>query len=98
MFERLKKKVVGGNIGIALGSLGLGIVVLFVSLFMIGTVGDATALSAGNASANESADLFYSTYTGLITTTGTVFSVGGLALIVAGLGMAIRTLIRAFKG
>ena len=72
----------------ALADLALGMVVsivaLFIGLYMISKVSDVTAI-------NSSSD-FYSTYTTLITNTGTVYDVLILVIIVVALGVAIAVL------
>lgn len=67
-----------------IAGLVVGVVVLFVGLFMISAVSDATSLN--------STDTFYSTQTALVTTTGTIFSVLGLVVIVVALATAIQSL------
>jgi hypothetical protein len=84
----MSKLRASGNVGQAMAALVLGVVVLFVGLFVISIV--ATAAAVNNTST------FWSVYTGLVSTTGTIFTVAGLALIVAGLGLAIRELMAAF--
>jgi hypothetical protein len=84
----MNKLRASGNVGQAMAALVLGVVVLFVGLFVISIVATATTINSSNT--------FYSAYTGLVATTGTVFTVSGLALIVAGLGLAIRELMAAF--
>jgi len=73
-----------GSVAQVIGGLVVGVVMLFVGLFMIDTVSSATAI-------NSSSD-FYSTYTGLITTTGTIFTVLGLVIIIVALATAISSL------
>jgi len=69
--------------GVALGSV-IAIVALFIGLFMISKVSDITALN------NTSS--FYTTYTKLITSTGTVYDVITLVIIIFALGIAIAVL------
>jgi len=73
-----------GSVAGVVGGLVVGIVMLFVGIFMIDAVSTAAAI-------NASSD-FYTTYTGLITTTGTIFSVLGLVIIIVALATAIRSL------
>lgn len=68
----------------AISGIIIGAVMLFIGLFMIAAVSDATAID------NESD--FVDTKTGLISTMGTVFSVLGLVLIVIALALAISAL------
>lgn len=72
------------QISSVIAGLVVGVVVLFVGLFMISAVSDATALNSTNQ--------FYSVQTGLVTTTGTIFSVLGLVIIVVALATAIQSL------
>lgn len=73
-----------GSIAQVIGGLVVGIVMLFVGIFMIDAVSTATAI-------NASSD-FYTTNQNLITTTGTIFSVLGLVIIIVALATAIRSL------
>lgn len=75
----------GGGLAAGIGVLVVGVVILFVGLFMVAEVADVTAI-------NSDSD-FYGTYTSSVTTTGTIFSIVGIVLIVAGLAMAIRLLM-----
>ena len=68
----------------AISGIIIGGVMLFIGLFMISAVSDATAINNSSA--------FYSTQTSLISTIGTVFSVLGLVLIVIALALAIGAL------
>jgi hypothetical protein len=65
------------------------VVLLFIGLFMITQVSGITAIN------NTSA--FYTTYTNLITNTGTIYQVLILVVIVIALGVAIMFL-RGFTG
>ena len=73
-----------GSVAGVIGGLVVGVVMLFVGLFMISVVADATAI-------NNSSD-FYTTYTDLVSTTGTIFTVLGLVIIVIALATAIGSL------
>jgi len=73
-----------GSIAQVIGGLVVGIVMLFVGVFMIDAVSTATAI-------NNSSD-FYTMNQALISTTGTIFSVLGLMIIVVALATAIRSL------
>lgn len=71
-----------------LGDLALGVVVsivsLFIGLYMISKVSDVASINSTND--------FYSTYTSLVTNTGTIFDVLILVIIVVSLGVAIAVL------
>lgn len=68
----------------AISGIIIGAVMLFIGLFMISAVSDATAI-------NNTSD-FADTKTSLIATMGTIFSVLGLVLIVVALALAIGAL------
>ena len=68
----------------AISGIIIGAVMLFIGLFMIAAVSDATAI--------DNTSDFVDTKTGLISTMGTVFSVLGLVLIVIALALAISAL------
>jgi len=68
----------------AISGIIIGAVLLFIGLFMISAVSDATAINNSSA--------FYSTQQQLVSTTGTIFSVLGLVLIVVALALAIGAL------
>jgi len=72
-----------GQIAQVIGGLVVGIVMLFVGLFMIDAVSNATNLSTGN---------FAGVQNSLISTTGTIFNVLGLVIIIVALGTAIQSL------
>jgi heme/copper-type cytochrome/quinol oxidase subunit 2 len=73
-----------GSIAGVIGGLITGVVMLFVGLFMISAVSNATKMHAS--------DTFYATQTALVTTTGTIFSVLGLVIIVVALATALNSL------
>jgi len=77
-------KKVAGSVATIIGELVTGVVMLFIGLFMIDAVNTAIALD------NES--VFYNISTQLVTTTGTIFTVLGLVIIVIALATAIRSL------
>lgn len=77
-------KTAKGQVAAVVMELVMGLVMLFVGLFMIAEVSSATAI-------NNTSD-FYATYTSTITTVSTVFSVAGLVLIIIALATAVRTL------
>jgi hypothetical protein len=77
-------KTVPGGIVAVISELIVGIVMMFVGIFMIAMV--ALAIALNNSS------IFWATYQGLISTTGTVFSVLGLLIIVVALATAIGSL------
>ena len=74
----------------AISGIIIGGVMLFIGLFMISAVSDATSIN------NTSS--FYSVQNGLISTMGTVFSVLGLVLIVVALAVAIGALRGSMMG
>jgi len=82
-FREMPRKV-AGSVATIIGELVVGTVMLFIGLYMISAV--ATAAAIANTS------VFYTTYTALITTTGTIFSVLGLVVIIIALATAIRSL------
>ena len=77
----------------SLSSVALGVVValvsLFIGLYMISKVSDIASIS-------NTSD-FYTTFTSLVTNTGTIFDVMVLVIIVVALGIAIGS-IRGFSG
>lgn len=77
-------KNLAGTVGTVIGELVVGVVMLFIGLFMINAVYTATAIN--------NTSTFYSTQTALVTTVGTIFSVLGLVIIVVALGTAINSL------
>ena len=78
-----------GSVATVIGGLVVGIVMLFVGLYMISVVADATAI-------NNTSD-FYATYTNLVSTTGTIFTVLGLVIIIVALATAINSLKTAMQ-
>lgn len=82
----MQRKITHSKGGVAgvIGALVVGLVMMFVGLFMVNAVYNATNL------ANTS--VFYGTQTNLITLAGTVFSVFGLVLIIVALATAIGSL------
>lgn len=86
MSKLIKEKLAkaDGQVANVIGGLIVGVVVLFVGLFMIDTVSTATNLSATSN--------FLTTQTSLISTTGTIFTVLGLVIIVIALATAINSL------
>ena len=75
---------VPGSVAAVIAELVVGVVMLFVGLFMIDAVFTATAINASST--------FYGISTALVTTTGTIFSVLGLVIIVIALATAIGSL------
>jgi len=73
-----------GNVAGVIGALVVGLVMLFVGLFMINAVYNATNLPSTSA--------FASIQTANITLAGTVFSVLGLVIIIVALATAIGSL------
>lgn len=84
VFSNLRALGVPASVALVIGELVTGVVMLFVGLFMLDAVYTATALNASS--------VFYALSTQLVTTTGTIFSVLGLVIIVVALGTAISTL------
>lgn len=78
-----------GSVATVIGELVTGVVMLFVGLFMVDIVNTATAL---NASTSD----FVTVHANLITTTGTIFTVLGLVIIVVALATAIGSLRNMF--
>lgn len=74
-----------GSVAGVIGSLVVGLVMMFVGLFMIDAVYNATAL-------NTSTSPFAGIQANLIAIAGTVFSVFGLVLIIVALATAIGSL------
>jgi len=77
-------KAVPGSVSTIIGELVVGVVMLFVGLFMIDIVNTATDIGQDS--------VFAGVHTQLITTTGTIFTVLGLVIIVIALATAIRSL------
>ena len=75
-----------GSVAAVVGSLIVGIVFLYIGLFMVDTVSNATALT--------NTSTFWTVQTNLITQTSTIFTVMGLVLIVVALAAAIQSLRR----
>lgn len=67
-----------------IGGLIVGVVMLFVGLFMVDIVQNATGIDAGGN--------FAGVQTELIATTSTIFTVLGLVIIVIALATAIQSL------
>jgi len=79
---------VPASVAAVIGELVTGVVMLFVGLFMIDAVSTATSLNNSST--------FYGIQTSLITTTGTIFTVLGLVIIVIALATAIGSLKNMF--
>lgn len=79
---------VPASVAAVIGELVSGVVMLFVGLFMIDAVNTATALN--------NTSVFYGISTQLVTTTGTIFTVLGLVIIVIALATAIGSLKNMF--
>lgn len=86
LFLHLAATLKGVSAGIAaiIAELVVGVVMLFVGLFMLDAVYTAIAL--------ENTSVFWGVSTQLVTTTGTVFSVLGLVIIVVALATAVGSL------
>ena len=80
----LHQATLDGSVASVIGGLVVGVVMLFIGLFMIDAVYNATGLIATSP--------FINMQTSLIATTGTIFSVLGLVIIVVALATAIRSL------
>jgi len=94
LLEKSKGQVAG-----VIGGLIVGMVMLFVGLFMVDAVQNATALITKNLTPescwipyNCTLSNFASVSDNLITTTGTVFSVLGVVIIIIALASAIQSL------
>jgi len=84
LYLNAKEGKAQGQVATVIGGLVVGLVLLFVGLFMIDTVDNATALASGSS--------FTTTRSDLINTTGTVFTVLGLVIIIVALATAIGSL------
>ena len=77
-----------GTVGAVIAELVVGVVMLFLGLFMIDAVHTATLIN--------NTSVFYGISSALVTTTGTIFSVLGLVIIVVALATAVSTLKTMF--
>lgn len=84
VFQKLLSMGIPGSVATVIAELVVGVVMLFVGIFMIDAVHTATALN--------NTSTFYGVSTALVTTTGTIFSVLGLVIIVIALATAIGSL------
>lgn len=84
LLSNLASMGVTGTVAQIIAELVVGVVMMFVGLFMIDAV--FTAIAINNSST------FYGISNALVTTTGTVFSVLGLVIIVIALATAIGSL------
>lgn len=82
-------KGVPASVAAVIGELVTGVVMLFVGLFMLDAVYTATAL-------NETTSVFWNISVSLVSTTGTIFTVLGLVIIVVALATAIGSLKAMF--
>lgn len=82
------KLIAMGSVATVIAELVTGIVMMFVGLFMVDAVSAATDI--------ENTSAFYDISTALVTTTGTIFSVLGLVIIVVALATAIGSLKQMF--
>ncbi len=94
-----------GQIAQVIGGLVVGIVMLFVGLFMVDVVANATGLVVENLTPascwvpqNCTLSQFASVQLALTTTTGTIFSVLGLVIIIVALATAIQSLRGVTEG
>lgn len=88
VFHNLLSIGVPASVAAVIAELVVGVVMMFVGLFMIDAVYTATAIN--------NTSTFYGISTGLVTTTGTVFSVLGLVIIVVALATAVGSLKNMF--
>lgn len=88
IYTSMIKFGVPASVAAVIGELVTGIVMMFVGLFMIDAVNKATALNTSS--------VFVGIQTSLVTTTGTIFSVLGLVIIVIALATAIGSLKNMF--
>ena len=88
VYSNLVEMGVPASVATVIAELVVGVVMLFVGLFMIDAVYNATALN--------NTSTFYSLSTSLVTTTGTIFSVLGLVIIVIALATAVGSLKSMF--
>ena len=75
---------VPASVAAVIAELVVGVVMMFVGLFMLDAV--YTAIAINNSS------VFYGISTNLVTVTGTIFSVLGLVIIVVALATAVSSL------
>lgn len=88
IYSNLVSVGVPASVAAVIGELVTGVVMLFVGLFMIDAVYTATAIT--------NTSTFYGISTALVTTTGTIFTVLGLVIIVIALATAIGSLKNMF--
>jgi len=88
VYTNLVAAGVPASVATVIAELVVGVVMLFVGLFMIDAVYNATALNNSST--------FYTLSTSLVTTTGTIFSVLGLVIIVIALATAVGSLKSMF--
>jgi cell division protein FtsX len=79
-----------GSLAGVIGGLVVGVLMMYIGLFMISAVYNATALL------NTSP--FYTLQNSLIVTTGTIFTVLGLVIIVVALTVAIKSMMQVSGG
>lgn len=84
VFTLLTAMRIPGSIATIIAELVVGVVMLFVGLFMIDAVYNATAIN--------NTSVFIGISNALVSTTGTIFSVLGLVIIVIALATAIGSL------
>ena len=89
IYSNLVSMGVPASVAMVIAELVTGVVMLFVGLFMIDAVYTATAL-------NLTTSVFAGISTALVTTTGTIFSVLGLVIIVIALATAVGSLKNMF--
>lgn len=88
VYSNLVSIGVPASVATVIAELVVGVVMLFVGLFMIDAVHTATLIN--------NTSVFYGVSTALVTTTGTIFSVLGLVIIVIALATAVGSLKSMF--
>ena len=79
--SKIAKGTMKGDVQSVAMAIVVTVVVLFVGIFMITQVADVTSI-------NNTSD-FHSTYTGLVASTGVIYNILILVLIIVGLAVAI---------
>jgi hypothetical protein len=88
VYQSLVNMGIPASVAAVIGELVTGVVMLFVGLFMLDAVYGAIGIT------NESP--FYTVSTSLLTTTGTIFSVLGVVIIIIALATGIGALKNMF--
>lgn len=87
-YNHLVAMGVPASVAAVIAELVIGVVMMFVGLFMIDAVFNATAINNSSS--------FYGISTSLVSTTGTVFSVLGLVIIIVALATGVGSLKNMF--